>query len=302
MDKNQTAYKPCPICGGIPKTTRNVIRAKKVAVCGECGSWYRVPRPGLAELADIYDENYYNSWGHNKDESIAEATKHHTFTPIIRHLEQQRTHGREGLPRLLDVGAAMGALLEVAKQHGWDVYALELNPHAADVLRRRYGTDRVFEGELVDCTFPKGFFDVITMTDVIEHVLDIKGTLQTAVNLLRTGGILYITTPRIDTFSRVLMGSQWLHFKQEHIQYFSRRGIEQSLRKAGFSDIIVSKHWKYLRYDYLYNQLTTYPHWLLTPMISLAGYFLPRGLKEKAIGLHCGEMAVTARLTCKTVD
>jgi SAM-dependent methyltransferase len=171
-----------------------------------------------------------------------------------------------------------------------------VNHYSAGILRQRYGEDRVFEGELVECGFGQDFFDVITMTDVIEHVLDVPATLQAAANLLRAGGVLCITTPRIDALSRVLMGSHWLHFKQEHIQYFSRRGIEHSLREAGFGDTTISRHRKYLTYDYLFRQLRTYRHWLVAPILSFAGHLLPRPLQFRPVGYRCGEMLVMSRL------
>jgi len=289
----------CPVCGGAAAKSRQVVRAGPVATCGACGSWYRVPRPTAQDLAQIYDKDYYDSWGLDEDEDAAWISKRATFGPLLRRVKELLAAGdtgNAGKTCLLDVGAATGMLLRTAQELGWEVYATEVNHYSADILRKRYGADRVFEGELTQCGFGERFFDVITMTDVIEHVLDVPATLRKAADLLRAGGILCITTPRIDTLSRVLMGSHWLHFKQEHIQYFSRCGVEGSLREAGFSDTAVSGHRKYLTYDYLWRQLQTYRHWLLTPIVSFTGRLLPRGLRCRPIGYRCGEMLVTARL------
>jgi SAM-dependent methyltransferase len=299
MENNRPISDLCPICSSWVAKSRQVVRAGPVATCGACGSWYRVPRPTAQDLARIYDKDYYDSWGLDKDEDVAWISKRATFGPLLRRVKEllaTADTSKGGKTRLLDVGAATGMLLRTARELGWEVYATEVNHYSADILRRRYGAERVFEGELTECSFGERFFDVITMTDTIEHVLDVAATLQTAANLLRTGGVLCITTPRIDTLSRVLMGSHWLHFKLEHIQYFSRRGIERSLRKAGFSDMTVSGHRKYLTYDYLSTQLRTYPLWLLTPIVSFAGHLLPQPLRSKPIRYRCGEMLVMARL------
>lgn len=292
----------CPICCGAPSTLHHVVRAKDVAVCGQCGSWYRAPRPTKQDLAKIYDKDYYDSWGLDEDEDAAWISKKTTFSGLLCHIQKLLDSENDRGIQILDVGAATGMLLRAAQEFGWKFYATEVNNYSAGVLRERYGSERVFEGELTDCTFPKGFFDVITMTDVIEHVLDVPATLRKAADLLRAGGVLCITTPRIDALSRVLMGSHWLHFKQEHIQYFSRRGIEHSLREAGFSDTAVSGHRKYLTYDYVRRQLQTYRHWLLTPIVSFAGRLLPRGLRRRPVGYCCGEMLVTARVKRATLS
>jgi len=292
----------CPICSGSAVKSCEVVRAKVVAMCGACGSWYRVPRPTAQDLAQIYDKDYYDSWGLDEDEDAAWISKRATFGPLLRRVKELLVTGdtgNGGKTRLLDVGAATGMLLRTAQELGWDVYATEVNHYSAGILRNRYGADRVFEGELTRCGFERDFFDVIMMTDVIEHVLDVPATLRKAADLLRSGGVLCITTPRIDTFSRFLMGSRWLHFKREHIQYFSRRGVEFSLREAGFSDTAVSGHRKYLTYDYVRRQLRAYRHRLAAPIITFAGRLLPHGLRCRPVGYRYGEMLVTARLLCE---
>ncbi|MCH7751714.1 MAG: hypothetical protein IH898_06110, partial [Planctomycetes bacterium] len=37
----------CPICSCRIATGRQVVRAGAIAICRDCGTWYRLPRPGL---------------------------------------------------------------------------------------------------------------------------------------------------------------------------------------------------------------------------------------------------------------
>jgi SAM-dependent methyltransferase len=284
----------CPVCADRPRRQHGVVRAGQVAVCAACGTWYRVPRPSPDKLAKIYDRHYYDSWGAADDEEIALATKRATFRPILDRIAQTVGNPTEPV-RILDVGAATGTLLTLARERGWEPYALELNPHAADVLRNLLGPERVFEGELKRCGFPPGSFHALTMTDLIEHVLDVAGTLTQAAALLRPGGVLCVTTPRIDSLSRVLLGRTWLHFKEEHIQYFSRASLAGALRQAGFVQVEISNHPKRLVFDYLYRQLKTYPHGLLTPVATAVRGCLPRALRRRPLPLQCGEMVAFAR-------
>ena len=60
----------CPVCGGQVARTRVVVRAGKVGVCDACGSWLRLPRPTPAELAKIYDREYYDAWGLGRDTPV----------------------------------------------------------------------------------------------------------------------------------------------------------------------------------------------------------------------------------------
>ena len=200
------------------------------------------------------------------------------------------------------VRAGKGIRLEVAEARGWEPFGLEINPYSCGELRKKYGDENVFEGQLTECEFPSGYFSVITMTDVIEHVLDIKGTLSSAANLLTEGGMLCITTPQIDSISRRLMRSQWFHFKQEHIQYFSRKAIQGVLEETGFADIKISLCAKCLTLDYLTNQLCEFPHIIFTPLVRASRRIFPRSWHTYKIKLYGGEMLIRARKSKRSGD
>ena len=285
----------CPMCSGGAIAFRRVIRADQVAICGTCGTWYRVPCPTSDELSKIYDRNYYDAWGLDDSQSPAYVTKRTTFLPVLTRIKRILEGVSAESINILDVGAATGFLLEVASQMNFNPFAVEVNPFAAEQLRHRFGAEKVFEGELSECTFPRSFFHAITMTDLIEHVLDVRATLRSAGELLVRGGILCITTPRIDSHTRFLMRSKWLHFKIEHIQYPSRRGMKIALQNAGFSDVRFYPFAKYLSLDYLYAQLQAYPHRVLSPVVSAVRRLAPMPLRRLPVRYLCGEMLVTAR-------
>lgn len=285
---------PCPVCGAKAGKTRRVVRAELVATCSACGCWYRHPRPTAGELSKIYDKSYYNSWGmHDNAQAVLQA-KQATFAPLLAAAESAVS---PALPRpwnILDVGAATGLLLDLAQKRGMEPYGVELNPYSADILRNRFGRERVFEGELTHCPFDAGFFHIITMTDVIEHVLDVRGTLEAAWRLLRPGGVLVMTTPQIDSLSRKLLRGKWLHFKAEHIQYFTAGALTGAVRQAGFQDVRVLSHRKRLTMNYLVGQMEIYPHPVLSPLIKLAALLMPAGLRNRPLSYRCGEMVVLA--------
>ena len=285
----------CPICGQTAKKVRRVLRAGKVGVCENCRGWYRVPRPSASDLQSIYTKEYYDSWRLDENSESLKATKHATFTPLLNRITNALSADNAKTFKILDVGAATGMLLDVAARTGWEPHAIELNPYSAGVLREKFGSENVFEGELTDYPESGDSFDAITMTDVIEHVLDIHATLGKAATLLKDRGVLCLTTPRIDSFSRVVLGAQWLHFKEEHIQYFSRSGIVQTLEKAGFEDINVCGHYKYLSITYVHQQLQAFPHKLLTPVIAAMHKIMPKSLRNRPLRFRCGEMLVIAR-------
>lgn len=286
----------CPMCGGTGSKVGQVVRAGAVAVCDGCGGWYRTPRPSADELSGIYTEEYYKPWALSDNEENIRLTKCATFSRLLDRAERILADDRRHKGKILDVGAATGILLDVAAQRGWEPYAVELNPYSAGVLREKFGMERVFEGELADYPVSDGSFDVITMTDVLEHVLDVAGTLKVAAKLLKEGGVLCITTPQIDSFSRMLLGRHWLHFKEEHVQYFSGKAIVKVLTEAGFDRIQIRGHYKYLTIAYVHQQLQAFPHWLLTPMAAFVNRIIPNSFRDHPMRFRCGEMLVTGQL------
>jgi len=287
----------CPACGGQCTGRGRLLSAQYAAICRECGTWYRVPRPTPSKLINIYGKEYYDCWQPDNDPSAPWKTKTATFLPLLRRVERLLAPGESGSPRfMLDVGAATGTLLQLARQRGWIPFAVEINPYAASILKGLFGQRQVFEGELTDCPFHARTFDAIIMTDVIEHVTAIGETLRAARRLLLPDGVLCLTTPRVDCVSRLLMGRNWLHFKEEHIQYFSARGIDRVLQKSGFVNVTASPHRKYLSLDYIYGQFQKYRHCALTPAVAAVRRLVPAGLRCKPLGLQCGEMLVTARV------
>jgi 2-polyprenyl-3-methyl-5-hydroxy-6-metoxy-1,4-benzoquinol methylase len=78
-------------------------------------------------------------------------------------------------------------------------------------------------------------FDVVTMWDVLEHVADPQGMLETAWALLRPGGALFVHTPNIDALERRVFGGWYHSFKPEHLVYFGPQGLVEVAHAAGFT-------------------------------------------------------------------
>ncbi len=283
----------CPICSGTPQSFRLVTRAGRVAICGACRSWYRIPRPTLGTLKEIYQKDYYDSWGLNDQPTSVQATKRASFLPILKHLEKKML-AESPFFTLLDVGAATGNLMELGKERGWQVSGIELNPYSAEILRSRFGSETIWEGELLNAPFPAKSFHAVTLCDVLEHVLEVKETLEKVHQLLKKGGTICITTPDIDSWSRQILGENWLHFKEEHIQYFSTPALTHLLKEVGFKNITVSPYWKHLTFDYVQTQLTTYKHSILTPLFSFIHSLTPKHLRNCPAPFLFGEKLIFA--------
>lgn len=133
---------------------------------------------------------------------------------------------------LLDVGCAAGFFLE-ALGPSWQSYGLEPCEEMARVAREKFG-DHITIGTFEDYASHRTF-DVITLWDVIEHVVHPKAVLQKVHTLLRPGGFLFIGTPAAESPAAKMLGKHWYYYvPPAHINFFDRWTIKTLLEATGF--------------------------------------------------------------------
>ena len=224
----------CPACGAEPAATRRAVSELPLERCLRCGSEFLWPQPDEATSAAIYGQGYFDSWGLGDGEAQARRLKRATFRLRLALVADRLPRGA----RILDVGCATGFFLEEAAAQGFEPYGVEISEYGASICRERFGPGRIFHGRLEAATFadnPERLFEAVFLSDVLEHARD-PGSLLAAVHAaLVNRGVLVVTTPRADSMSRRLLGARWPHLKHEHLVYFSRRGLEGTLRRSGFA-------------------------------------------------------------------
>ncbi len=135
---------------------------------------------------------------------------------------------------LLDVGAATGFFLDLARSRGWNTCGVEPSEYASRVASQK--NLAVHCGVLEELNLPDASFDVITMWDVIEHGTDPNASLAAACRLLRPEGTLALNTPDAESFLARLLGLRWhLVVPPEHLILFGQRSLRQLLEANGFT-------------------------------------------------------------------
>lgn len=141
----------------------------------------------------------------------------------------------EGEPgTLLEVGCGSGRFLNRMRNAGWNVEGIDFDPGAAAHVKRKYGI-HVSVGRLTDMQFPQAAYDVVAMSQVIEHVHDPLALLKECHRVLRPGGRLLITTPNAQSLAHRRYGRHWRGLEPpRHLHVFTPAALERSARAGGF--------------------------------------------------------------------
>lgn len=128
-------------------------------------------------------------------------------------------------PRILDIGCAGGVAFDDFSRFG-EVYGIEPDPQLVESTPQwRHRVEQVMFGPDYRAEQP---FDVILMLDVLEHIENDRGTLQSLRSLLKPGGYAILTVPALGWLWSVHDDIN-LHFRRYH-----RRPLRQLLTQAGF--------------------------------------------------------------------
>jgi SAM-dependent methyltransferase len=101
--------------------------------------------------------------------------------------------------RVLDVGCGTGFLLERLAERGFSGVGIDLSPESVAHARRRLaeiGAAARLSAEVGSAYEPPaGPFDLIALTDVLEHLEDPRACLRALRERLAPGGLLVVSTP-----------------------------------------------------------------------------------------------------------
>jgi SAM-dependent methyltransferase len=153
--------------------------------------------------------------------------------------------GRSG--RLLDMGCGLGFFLKaMAPYANWEAYGCEISPAAVRYARETLRLPNVICSRLNEADLPHSSFDLITMWDVIDHILRPDPLLRRCHELLKERGTCFIRTPNVyiqlprARLMKLLRGMKpgvaYLQ-AQDHLHHYSMSSIRRLLERNGFSRV-----------------------------------------------------------------
>jgi 2-polyprenyl-3-methyl-5-hydroxy-6-metoxy-1,4-benzoquinol methylase len=124
-----------------------------------------------------------------------------------------------------------------AKKVGYDVMGLELSKDLAHHVIHELGIP-VFQGLASDPEFTQKF-DVIISSQVFEHLLDPRQTLEALLERLASPGLLLIEVPNQNDIRERLKRGKIMN--DSHLFYFSASSLSRMLRDLGLKVLKVQE-------------------------------------------------------------
>lgn len=198
--------------------------------CRSCGFVYLASWERSLENAD----SLYDYYAELTDEDLV---RRHSPENRLRQQQLLRKLGSQTRGRkLLDVGCGDGQLLRTAEGEDWNASGIDLSSGAI-ALCQRQGLP-ASKTDFFDAALDAKRFDVVVMSELLEHVPSPQRFLQRAESLLEERGVLYLTTPNFGSLARRMLGGKWSIIHPEHIGYFERDSLRNMLRRhTGLQEI-----------------------------------------------------------------
>ncbi len=217
-------YSVCPLCSQSDMVPLWEVEGYSIAKCTACSLIFVRNQVTTEELAAYYAGFEDDSYGDTNVDCL--NYYYHKLGALIRQRFPQPG-------RLLDVGCARGWFLDTMPD--WECHGNEITKHYGMTAREKHG-DRIFLGPFEDYPMREGYFDVITLQDVFDHIRDPLPMLEKCRRLLRPGGLIAIKVHNISCLFAKLTGPGFYAvIPPSHLFYYDKQTLRRTLEKSGFT-------------------------------------------------------------------
>ncbi|MCR5459044.1 MAG: methyltransferase domain-containing protein [Acetatifactor sp.] len=230
------------LCGNQDNSAMEVLAEKdryglpvQTCICKKCGLIMTNPMFDQTSLNRFYDEDYRNLYVASEGPSDAFFKDQYEHGNRIveflkKHFDLNASH------KVLEIGTGAGGILKaVNEKTGAQTCGIDLGREYIN-YGKEFGLDLYVEN--AEKHLQRNIkYNVIILSHVLEHFLDIEKEMTTIKKLLDEDGIIYVELPGVkNTFKTY--GSFVKSLQNAHVRYFTLDTLKESLRRFGFECVI----------------------------------------------------------------
>jgi SAM-dependent methyltransferase len=220
----------CPICESPQHAWVAAKNGYDIHRCAACSGMFIHPFPSEEEISEFY-QNYHKSKQYK--DKIKSKTR--------RARARIASLGRRGDLAFLDVGCNLGFATEAGRSLGFRALGIYIDADAIRRAQQTFPSAQFRAAAIAELAAEGAKFDVIYCSEVIEHLTDPCGFLESIRAVMADGAVVFLTTPDVGHFSlprKLEKLVAWTTFRPpEHLIYFTRRSLGEVFRRAGFSSV-----------------------------------------------------------------
>ncbi len=211
------------------------------------GYWMVVPLPSQQELSAYYQNKYYQAPESKtydttySDEEILYKRNRPRVAEIVFERHAHDIHHTQR--QFLDVGCGEGFFVNHFFERGWNVTGIDYSDFGIESFHPKM-LPFFMQGDtysrLEEFINTQKKFTLISLVNVLEHVLDPIGILNQIKSLMDDGSMLMITVPNdFSPFQDCLMQNEMVKNEYwfgppDHLSYFTLPTLSNLLRYCGF--------------------------------------------------------------------
>jgi 2-polyprenyl-3-methyl-5-hydroxy-6-metoxy-1,4-benzoquinol methylase len=259
----------CPVCKKEGARVSGIYSAmlalpgnseSRVVQCSSCRVLYLSPYISNDLLSAMYSRSYFTAESNGDNQGIGVPGSNSDYerefvTARLGKFRKTVQALKRNVPEattILDIGAATGDFLAIARDEGLVPSGVELSSYAAAKAREKYGLE-FFEGTVQDYRTEMKF-DIIHMNHVFEHFPYPCEVLEAAQSLLSKRGVIYVEVPFqfniVEVLKYQVTGKPKAFdiFSLHHPVFYRPKTLEALFNRHGF-DSLSMKVFDWSRYE-----------------------------------------------------
>ena len=224
----------CPVCDGIEREPFISRMGLEIYRCTACTHRYLSPRVKFDVAEKIYMDDKTASDIYTQPLQIEiDEIKYQYGLDLVEQLSPSSKN------KIMDLGCGAGTYLKMAERNGWkQCIGVDINQRYSDIYNGSEGIQFINSSfEALDPAKIGTDYDVIAMWSVLEHLYDIHAILGSLHKMLRTGGLLFILVPNIESLATRLMRERSPTFAWKHVSHFSPASLKTLMKRHHFECI-----------------------------------------------------------------